>query len=66
MPQGGPVNPGVADTLERMIRDAGPKGEPYRHSLHYLRCYILFAERKYDRALRSCARPTPTMSISSG
>jgi tetratricopeptide (TPR) repeat protein len=40
-----------ADTLERMIRDAGPKGEPYRHSLHYLRGYILLAEGKYDRAL---------------
>ena len=40
-----------AATLEKMIVDAGPKGEPYRHSLHYLRGYILLEERKYDRAL---------------
>ena len=40
-----------ADTLERMIREAGPKGEPYRPSLHYMRGYILLEERQYDRAL---------------
>ena len=40
-----------ADTLEQMIRDAGPKGEPYRHSLHYLRAYILLEERRYEQAL---------------
>jgi tetratricopeptide (TPR) repeat protein len=47
-----------ADTLEKMIRDAGPKGEPYRHSLHYLRGYILLEERKYDRALAELRNAT--------
>ena len=40
-----------ADALEKMIRDAGPKGEPYRPSLRYMRGYILLEERMYDEAL---------------
>jgi len=40
-----------ADLLEKMIGNAGAKGDPYRPSLHYMRGYILLEERQYGRAL---------------
>ncbi len=40
-----------AAILQKMIEDAGPKGDPYRPSLHYMRGYILLEERKYAAAL---------------